>query len=165
MQLQSWLSWRPGELLNCSLEIPLAYASSEKSLWCRCAFMPLDTSSPCSHMAQILQQARPSILIWADRDTEGGVGPLNVSALPRCCMVHQIALEQGLHQAAGGTSWPGVDVCVSACNKQIANQLCELIADWRTACQGQPELPFCYVLYTSGSTGKPTGVCGTEAGG
>ncbi|KAL0042895.1 hypothetical protein WJX79_002928 [Trebouxia sp. C0005] len=37
-----------------------------------CAFMPLDTSSPCSHMAQILQQARPSILIWADRDTEGG---------------------------------------------------------------------------------------------
>ena len=127
--------------------------------------MPLDTNSPWSHVAQILQQAQPSILIWADKDTEGGVEPLRVSALPRCCMVHQIRVEQGLHQAAGATSLPGVHASVSASTKPTTNQLCELIAEWRTACQGQPELPFCYVIYTSGSTGKPTGVCGTEAGG
>ena len=128
--------------------------------------MPLDANSPCLHVTQILQQAQPSILIWADRDTEGGAGPPSVSALPRCCMVHQITVEPGaLHQAAGGASLPGVDVSGSTCTKPIANQLCELVADWRKACQGQPELPFCYVMYTSGSTGKPTGVCGTEAGG
>jgi non-ribosomal peptide synthetase component F len=165
MQLQSWLCLRPGELLSCSLESPLACATCKQLLRCRCAFMPLDTNSPCSHVAQMLQQAQPSILIWADRDTEGGAGPLSVSALPHCCMVHQITVEQGLHQAAGGTSLPGVHVSVSACTKPIANGLCELIADWQIACEGLPELPFCYVMYTSGSTGKPTGVCGTEAGG
>ncbi len=127
--------------------------------------MPLDTNSPCSLVTQLLQQAQPSILIWADRDTEGGAGPLSVSALPDCCMVHQITVEQGLHQAAGDASLPGVHASISAWTKPIANQLRELIEDWRTACEGRPELPFCYVMYTSGSTGKPTGVCGTEAGG
>ncbi len=126
--------------------------------------MPLDTNSPCSLVTQLLQRAQPSILMWADRDIEGGDGPLSVSALPRCCMVHQITVEQGLQQAAGGTFSPDVHASVSACTKPITNQLHELIADWRTACEGQPELPFCYVMYTSGSTGKPTGVCGTEAG-
>ncbi len=82
--------------------------------------MPLDANSPCLHVTQILQQAQPSILIWADRDIEGGAGPLSVSALPRCCMVHQITVEQGLHQAAGGASLPGVDVSVSTCTKPIA---------------------------------------------
>ena len=128
--------------------------------------MPLDTNSPCLLVTQLLRQARPSILIWADRDIEGGAGPLSVSALPDCCTARQITVESGaLHQAAGGTSLPGVDVRVSACTKPITDQLHELIAAWRTACEGQPELPFCYVMYTSGSTGKPTGVCGTEAGG
>lgn len=131
---------------------------------CRCAFLPLDTTAPRISTAQTLRHAQPSLLIWADMDAAGGIGPLVAADMPPGCLSYKIDMEHQLYQAPEGrlaTSCQGSELLHS---KPAFQQLDAAFARWQSSCLGQPKLPYCYVMYTSGSTGKPAGVCGTEAG-
>ena len=160
---------------------------------CRCAFMPVNPEANQTQTAHLLEQAEPSIILWASTCIEGGAGPLHPATIPSGCVPHQLTDMSARSQAALGIPAKFLPVHnnplpkepdqhrsthpagvltpepfhpqghTSPC-KHTLHQLADLFTEWRSACAAQPPLPFCYVMYTSGSTGKPVGVCGTETG-
>lgn len=128
--------------------------------------MPIETQAGKAQTAKLLQHAQPKTLIWANADSAGGAGLIDLAVLPAGCQPVQMPNPDILPQNAPDdqASFVRGTSDKSANTEHAHQQLSELVAEWCQLTAGKPWLPFCYVMHTSGSTGSPAGVCGTETG-
>jgi hypothetical protein len=128
--------------------------------------MPLHLGWPSARLQQVVEAARPCLIIHGPPAEGGGAGPAPVSGCMQMCIVlaglqnSDAGVTITVEPFEGGLSSKSGDSGERGVHKGAAHgRPCLESSGAR-----QAAARCCYVMFTSGSTGRPLGVCGLEAG-